>query len=112
MNFPLFVVDIDRLPILILLCLPQKLRENQIENVPSAKTSWRPSLRLSSQARKAAWPFETKNYALGSRKKYFCSSKMGGMNAPVLFKRFLLSYFKKKNYLYWWLTEKQRLEKP
>lgn len=41
-NFPLFVVDIDRLPILILLCLPQELQQNQRENVQSTKTSWRP----------------------------------------------------------------------
>ena len=37
-NFPLFVVDIDRLPILILLCLPQELQQNQRENVQSTKT--------------------------------------------------------------------------
>ena len=41
-NFPLFVVDIDRLPILMLLCLPQELQQNQRENVQSTKTSWRP----------------------------------------------------------------------
>ena len=46
-------------------------------------------LRLSSQAGKAAWPFETKSYALGSRKKVLLQCwKTGEMDAPVVFKGF------------------------
>ena len=110
-NFPLFVVDIDRLPILMLLCLPQELQQNQRENVQSTKTWWR-LLRLRSRAGKAAWPFATKSYALGSRKKVLLQCwKTGGMDAPVVFKGFLAFLFQEKNYFYRWLTETQCLEK-
>lgn len=54
-------------------------------------------LGLSSQARKAAWPFETKSYALGSRKRYFSSvgRRVGWM--PRWFSKvFWLSYSTKK----------------
>lgn len=54
-------------------------------------------LRLSSQAGKAAWPFETKSYALGSRKKVLLQCwKTGEMDAPVVFKGFLAFLFQEK----------------
>lgn len=70
-------------------------------------------LRLSSQVGKAAWPFETKSYALGSRKKVLLQcGKTGRMDAPVVFKGLLAFLFHEKNYFYRWLTETQCLEKP
>ena len=64
-NFPLFVVDIDRLPILMFLCLPQELQQNQRENVQSTIKNMMASSAAEKPGRESSLAFRDKKLRSG-----------------------------------------------